>query len=195
MTSIGVLAFQGDVREHLDTIAKLGLTGVAVKTVHQLASIDGLIIPGGESTTIAKLARIFELFEPLQSAIRGGLPTFGTCAGLILLADRIVDGIEGQETFGGLDVTVQRNAFGHQSESFETALDFAGIAEPKIAAAFIRAPVILHVGSQTQTLAKLDDGRVVAVRQGNILGVSFHPEIVGESRVHEHFLNEFIKKA
>jgi 5'-phosphate synthase pdxT subunit len=112
-----------------------------------------------------------------------------------LLADRIVDGIEGQETFGGLDVTVQRNAFGHQSESFEATLDFVGIDEPKIAAAFIRAPIILQVGNQTQTLAKLDDGRVVAVRQGNILGVSFHPEIVGESRVHEFFLSEFIKKA
>jgi len=194
MTSIGVLAFQGDVREHLDTIAKLGLTGVAVKTVQQLASIDGLIIPGGESTTIAKLARIFELFEPLQSAIRGGLPTFGTCAGLILLADRIVDGIAGQETFGGLDVTVQRNAFGHQSESFETKLDFLGIDEPKVAAAFIRAPIISQVGEKAQKLAELDDGRVVAVRQGSILGVSFHPEIVGESRVHEYFLNEFIKK-
>jgi 5'-phosphate synthase pdxT subunit len=194
MTSIGVLAFQGDVREHLDTIAKLGLTGVAVKTLQQLASIDGLIIPGGESTTIAKLARIFELFEPLQSAIRGGLPTFGTCAGLILLADRIVDGIAGQETFGGLDVTVQRNAFGHQAESFETKLDFLGIDEPKVAAAFIRAPIISQVGEKTQKLAELDDGRVVAVRQGSILGVSFHPEIVGESRVHEYFLNEFIKK-
>lgn len=195
MTSIGVLALQGDVREHLDALAKAGATGLAVKSASQLTSIDALIIPGGESTTIAKLARIFGLFEPLKKAIGEGLPTFGTCAGLILLADRIVDGIEGQETFGGLDVTVQRNAFGHQSESFEATLDFVGIAEPKIAAAFIRAPVILHVGNQTQTLAKLDDGRVVAVRQGNILGVSFHPEIVGETRVHEYFLNEFIKKA
>lgn len=194
MTSIGVLALQGDVREHLDALAKAGATGLAVKSASQLTSIDALIIPGGESTTIAKLARIFGLFEPLKKAIGEGLPTFGTCAGLILLADRIVDGIEGQETFGGLDVTVQRNAFGHQSESFEATLDFAGIVEPKIAAAFIRAPVILHVGNQTQTLAKLDDGRVVAVRQGNILGVSFHPEIVGETRVHEYFLNEFIKK-
>jgi 5'-phosphate synthase pdxT subunit len=195
MTSIGVLALQGDVREHIDAVHEAGATGLAVKSASQLTSIDALIIPGGESTTIAKLARIFGLFEPLKKVIGEGLPTFGTCAGLILLADRIVDGIEGQETFGGLDVTVQRNAFGHQSESFEATLDFVGIDEPKIAAAFIRAPIILQVGNQTQTLAELDDGRVVAVRQGNILGVSFHPEIVGESRVHEFFLNEFIKKA
>ncbi len=195
MTTVGVLGLQGDVREHLATLDEIGVTGVQVKTRAQLSEIDGLIIPGGESTTIAKLARIFDLFEPIRAAIGAGLPTFGTCAGLILLADRIVDGIEGQETFGGLDVTVQRNAFGHQSESFETTLAFEGVDGEGVSAAFIRAPIITEVGPKAHALAALGDGRVVAVRQGNLLGISFHPEITGENRVHEYFLNEFVNKA
>lgn len=195
MATIGVLALQGDVREHLATVAEVGAIGVEVRTVQQLASVGGLIIPGGESTTIAKLARIFDLFEPIRAAINDGLPTFGTCAGLILLADRILDGIEGQETFGGLDVTVRRNAFGHQSESFETNLAFAGISGEPVAAAFIRAPIITEVGPNAEKLAELDDGRVVAVKQNHLLGISFHPEISGEPRVHEYFLKEFVNKA
>jgi len=195
LAKVGVLALQGDVREHLASLSQIGVTGVEVRTTAQLASVDGLIIPGGESTTIAKLARIFDLFEPIGDAVRSGLPTFGTCAGLILLADRILDGAEGQETFGGLDVTVRRNAFGRQSESFETLLSFEGISGPPVLAAFIRAPIIAEVGPKAHELAALEDGRVVAVRQQNMLGISFHPEIAGEPRMHEYFLSEFINKA
>ncbi len=176
-------------------VASVGAVPVSVKTVSALASVDGLIIPGGESTTISKLARIFDLMVPLREAIAAGLPTFGTCAGLILLADRIVDGVVGQETFGGLDVTVQRNAFGHQTDSFETGLTVLGIEGEPVKAAFIRAPIIQSVGSLAHPIASLDDGRIVAVRQDSLLGISFHPEICGEPRVHEFFLREFIQRA
>jgi 5'-phosphate synthase pdxT subunit len=189
---IGVLALQGDVREHLAALASVGAEALEVRTTEQLAAVSGLIIPGGESTTIAKLARIFDLFEPLQSAIRAGLPVFGTCAGLILLADRIVDGIEGQETFGGLDAVVRRNAFGHQVDSFETSLHFEGITGEPVLAAFIRAPIIEAVGEGVDVLSTLGDGAIVAVRQGNILGISFHPEITGESRVHRYFVEQMV---
>ncbi len=192
MTRVGVLAFQGDVREHLATLSEVGVTGVPVKTLAELQSVDGLILPGGESTTIAKLSRIFGLFDPIKDAIAAGLPTFGTCAGLILLADKILDGIEGQETFGGLDVVVRRNAFGHQTESFEIDLEFRGIEGAPLTAAFIRAPIIESLGDSAEALATLPDGRVVAVRQRNILGISFHPEVTDESRVHELFVREFI---
>ena len=192
MTRVGVLAFQGDVREHLATLSEVGVTGVPVKTLAELQSVDGLILPGGESTTIAKLSRIFGLFDPIKDAIAAGLPTFGTCAGLILLADKILDGIEGQETFGGLDVVVRRNAFGHQTESFEIDLEFRGIEGAPLTAAFIRAPIIESLGNSAEALATLPDGRVVAVRQQNILGISFHPEVTDEPRVHELFVREFI---
>lgn len=192
MTRVGVLAFQGDVREHLATLSEVGVTGVPVKTLAELQSVDGLILPGGESTTIAKLSRIFGLFDPIKDAIAAGLPTFGTCAGLILLADKILDGIEGQETFGGLDVVVRRNAFGHQTESFEIDLEFRGIEGAPLTAAFIRAPIIESLGDSAEALATLPDGRVVAVRQQNILGISFHPEVTDEPRVHELFVREFI---
>lgn len=183
---IGVLALQGDVREHAQMLESIGEEVVLVKTLQQLEQVRALILPGGESTTIAKLARIFELFEPLKSKIENGFPVFGTCAGLILLADRILDGIEGQETFGGLDVTVRRNAFGHQRESFECDLNFDGISDP-IHAAFIRAPIVEAVGQKAQVVAQLDDGRIVGVRQNNLLGISFHPEVTGENRVHRLF--------
>jgi 5'-phosphate synthase pdxT subunit len=192
LTKVGVLAFQGDVREHLSTLSEIGVAGVPVKTLADLASVDGLILPGGESTTIAKLSRIFNLFDPIRDAIADGLPTFGTCAGLILLADEILDGIEGQETFGGLDVVVRRNAFGHQTESFEIDLEFEGFEGNPMTAAFIRAPIIEQVGPKARALATLPDGRVVAVRQQNLLGISFHPEVTGETRVHELFVREFI---
>jgi 5'-phosphate synthase pdxT subunit len=192
LTKVGVLAFQGDVREHLSTLSEVGVAGVPVKTLADLASVDGLILPGGESTTIAKLSRIFNLFDPIRDAIADGLPTFGTCAGLILLADEILDGIEGQETFGGLDVVVRRNAFGHQTESFEIDLEFEGVQGDPMTAAFIRAPIIEKVGPRARALATLPDGRVVAVRQQNLLGISFHPEVTGETRVHELFVREFI---
>lgn len=192
MKTIGVLAFQGDVREHLLAVEAAGAKAVEVRTDAQLAAIDGLILPGGESTTISKLARIFDLFDPLKEAVAGGLPTFGTCAGLILLADRILDGIDGQETLGGLDVTVRRNAFGHQTESFETNLAFKGIDGPDLVAAFIRAPIIEQVGPGADILATLPSGAVVGVRQNSILGISFHPEVTDENRVHRFFINSMV---
>jgi len=191
MKTIGVLAFQGDVREHLQSTERAGAKAVEVRTIKQLAEVDGLIIPGGESTTISKLARIFDLFDPLRDKIASGLPTFGTCAGLILLADRILDGIDGQETFGGLDVTVRRNAFGHQSESFETQLKFQGI-EGSLVAAFIRAPIIEEAGPKSEVVSTLENGTIVGVRQGSILGISFHPEVTGEDRVHRFFIDQMV---
>lgn len=192
MKTIGVLAFQGDVREHLVAVEAAGAKAVEVRKEAQLAAIDGLILPGGESTTISKLARIFDLFDPLKEAVAGGLPTFGTCAGLILLADRILDGIDGQETFGGLDVTVRRNAFGHQTESFETKLSFKDIDGPDLVAAFIRAPIIEQVGPGADVLATLPSGAVVGVRQNSILGISFHPEVTDETRVHRFFIDSMV---
>ena len=189
---IGVLALQGDVREHLRALEGVGSQAIGVRTVKELSSVSGLVLPGGESTTIAKLARIFDLFDPIKDAIRAGLPVFGTCAGLILLSDEIIDGIEGQETFGGLNTVVRRNAFGHQTESFETALNFAGIQGDPVAAAFIRAPIIESVGENVDVLATLSSGAIVAVRQANILGISFHPEITGENRVHQYFVEQMV---
>lgn len=185
---IGVLALQGDFREHIITLTSLGVDSLEVRTVSDLEKSTGLIIPGGESTAIQKLAMNFGLLEPIRSAIRDGLPAFGTCAGLIMLADVILDGIPGQVGFGGLDISVRRNAFGNQLESFETQLAFEGISGSKIDAAFIRAPIVERVGENVQILSKLDDGRVVAVRNETMLGISFHPEISGEKRVHEYFV-------
>ena len=185
---IGVLALQGDFREHVNTLTSLGVDSIELRTVSDLEKCTALIIPGGESTAIQKLATNFGLLEPIQSAIRNGLPTFGTCAGLIMLADEILDGISGQFGFGGLDVSVRRNAFGNQLESFETQLTFEGISGSKIEAAFIRAPIVERVGENVQILSTLNDGRVVAVRNATILGISFHPEISGEKRVHEYFV-------
>ena len=185
---IGVLALQGDFREHIITLTSLGVDSLEVRTVSDLEKSTGLIIPGGESTAIQKLAMNFGLLEPIRSAIRDGLPAFGTCAGLIMLADEILDGIPGQVGFGGLDISVRRNAFGNQLESFETQLAFEGISGSKIDAAFIRAPIVERVGEGVRILSKLDDGRVVAVRNETMLGISFHPEISGEKRVHEYFV-------
>ncbi|KQR93108.1 glutamine amidotransferase [Microbacterium sp. Leaf347] len=191
MTSprIGVLALQGDVREHAVALAALGADVARVRRPEDLAAVQGLVIPGGESSVIDKLARAFELRDPLREAIAGGLPVYGTCAGLILLAERIVDGIAGQQTFGGLDVTVRRNAFGSQVDSFETDLDVPSLGAPPVHAAFIRAPLIEQVGARAEPLAHLSDGRVVAVRQGPLLGTSFHPEVTGELRFHRLLLD------
>jgi len=193
---IGVLALQGDVREHLRVLDSLGARPVAVRRESELAECDGLVLPGGESTTMAKLARIFDLLDPLRDRITGGMPVFGTCAGMILLADRIEDGIEGQETLGGLDITVRRNAFGRQVDSFETDLDFAGLTEP-VHAIFIRAPWVEAVGDGVEVLAKvpaepaqgLAAGKIVAVRQGPLMATSFHPEVGGDSRIHRVFVD------
>lgn len=186
---IGVLALQGDFREHLQVLQQLGEAAVAVKNPQQLEHIAGLIIPGGESSVIDKLSRLYGLFEPIRAAIRTGLPVYGTCAGLIMLADTVQDSIEGQQSFGGLDVVVRRNAFGSQTDSFETDLSIPELGENPVHAVFIRAPVVERVGALARALATLDDGRIVAVEQGNLLGTSFHPEITGDTRFHEYFVS------
>lgn len=208
--TIGVLALQGDVREHRGALEDAGARTVGVRRPEELAAVDGLVLPGGESTTIDKLLRIFELAEPLRARIAEGLPVYGSCAGMILLADRILGGTTDQRTLGGLDVTVRRNAFGRQVDSFETDLAFAGLApagqgvdrdaaaEP-VHAVFIRAPWVEEVGPGVEVLARIPDreapgiptgaaGRIVAVQQGSLLATSFHPEISGDTRVHELFV-------
>jgi 5'-phosphate synthase pdxT subunit len=194
--TIGVFALQGDVREHLRVLTELGVDARSVRRPAELEACDGLVIPGGESTTMAKLARTFELFEPLQKRIRSGMPTFGTCAGMIMLADRIEGGTADQETLGGLDITVRRNAFGRQVDSFEGDLDFAGLDAP-VHAVFIRAPWVERVGPGVEVLARVSAapqvepsaaGRIVAVRQGHLMATSFHPEVDGDGRIHRVFV-------
>ncbi|MGQ0842681.1 MAG: pyridoxal 5'-phosphate synthase glutaminase subunit PdxT [Sporichthyaceae bacterium] len=184
--TIGVLALQGDVREHVALLESAGARAVPVRRSSELAAVDGLVLPGGESTTIVKLAAAFDLLEPLRRAVKRGLPVYGSCAGMILLADRIVDGIEGQETIGGLDVVVRRNAFGRQVDSFETDLSFAADPDP-LRAVFIRAPDVQSVGRDVEVLASVRE-RIVAVRQGPLLATSFHPELTGDDRVHRYFV-------
>jgi 5'-phosphate synthase pdxT subunit len=190
---IGVLALQGDFREHAAALARIGVDSLKVRTVQELNAVSGLIIPGGESTVMHKLSVTYGLFEPIRQKIQSGLPVFGTCAGLIMLSDTIIDGIVGQETFGGLDIEVKRNAFGHQTDSFEIDLDFAGIDDGPVHAAFIRAPLITRVGPKARVVAQLPEdgsshsGGVVGVQQENLLGISFHPEVTGEDRIHRLF--------
>lgn len=189
-TPVGVLALQGDFREHLAVLHSLGADAIPVKRPEDLERVNGLVIPGGESSVMDKLSRLFAMAEPLKRAIAGGMPVYGTCAGLIMLADSIIDSIDGQETFGGLDIVVRRNAFGSQLDSFETDLDVPVLGEPPMHAVFIRAPVVESTGKGVTVLAKLDDGRIVAVEQGNLLGTSFHPEMTGDTRFHEYFLSK-----
>jgi pyridoxal 5'-phosphate synthase pdxT subunit len=184
MTRVGVLALQGDVREHLQIVDSLGAIGVAVKTPEELGSVDALIIPGGESTTIGKMAVRFGLLEPLRQAVDEGLPVYGTCAGMILLAGAVTEG--DQPLIGALDVVVKRNAFGRQNESFEADLDIDGLDEP-FHAVFIRAPWIEKVGSEVDVLCEVDDHPVM-VRQRSILATSFHPELTGDPRIHQILL-------
>ncbi|CAN7283904.1 pyridoxal 5'-phosphate synthase glutaminase subunit PdxT [Microbacterium sp. LjRoot45] len=186
---VGVLALQGDVREHLRVLTSLGADAVPVRRPEELASVSGLVIPGGESSVIDKLARSFGMQAPVRAAIAEGMPMYGTCAGLILLADRLTDAIAGQETFGGLDVTVQRNAFGTQADSFEVDLDVPTVSPTPVHAAFIRAPLVIDTGEGVEVLARLADGRIVAVRQGTLFGTAFHPEVTGESGFHALFLD------
>lgn len=185
---VGVLAIQGDVREHARVMTDLGAEVSLVRRPAELAAVDGLVLPGGESSAIDKLSRAFGMQQPIRDAIAAGMPMYGTCAGLILLADRITDGIVGQETFGGLDVTVRRNAFGGQTESFETDLEVPVLGAPPVHAVFIRAPLVEQHGRGVEELAALHDGRVVAVRQGALMGTAFHPEVTGERRFHRLFL-------
>ena len=188
---IGVLALQGDVREHLRALAGSGAEPVPVRRPSELDSVDGLVIPGGESTTMAKLAVAFDLLEPLRNRIAGGMPAYGSCAGMILLADRVLDGVEGQQTLGGLDVTVRRNAFGRQVDSFEETLALTGVPGGPFHAVFIRAPWVESVGPDVEVLGTVEGGpaagRIVAVRQGGLLATSFHPELAGDARVHALF--------
>ncbi len=194
--TIGVLAVQGDVREHTRVLSGLGAQVRAIRRPSELDGIQGLVIPGGESTTMDKLVRAFDLLEPLRGRIAGGLPVYGACAGMIMLADRIVDRRADQQTLGGLDLTVRRNAFGRQVESFEEDIAFAGLDEP-VHAVFIRAPWVEDTGNGVEVLARVKDGpaagRIVAVRQGALLATSFHPEVTGDTRVHEMFV-EMVRK-
>ena len=189
---IGVLALQGDVREHLAALREQGAEAVPVRRTEELAGVDGLVLPGGESTTIVKLAARFDLLEPLRAAVRDGLPVYGSCAGMILLADRIADGRPDQETLGGLDMTVRRNAFGRQVDSFEEDLHVKGVEGEPLRAVFIRAPWVEEVGEGVEVLGQVEEGpaagRIVAVRQGVLLATSFHPEVTGDARVHEMFV-------
>jgi 5'-phosphate synthase pdxT subunit len=180
MTRVGVLALQGDFREHLHLLDSMGVEPVEVKTPERLALVDALIIPGGESTTIGKMAVRFGLLEPLRHSIERGLPVYGTCAGMILLAGAITEG--DQPLIGTLDVVVRRNAFGRQNESFETDLEIDGLDEP-FHAVFIRAPWIEKVGAEVEVLASIGDHPVM-VRQGRLMATSFHPELTGDDRMH-----------
>ncbi|HET7326638.1 MAG TPA: pyridoxal 5'-phosphate synthase glutaminase subunit PdxT [Nocardioidaceae bacterium] len=206
--TIGVLALQGDVREHLAMLRGAGADAVPVRRESELARVDGIVMPGGESTTMHKLAVAFEIFEPLRERVRSGLPALGTCAGMIMLADRIENGVDGQQTIGGLDITVRRNAFGRQVDSFEADVDFEALREhgrdragrEHFHAVFIRAPWVEKVGSAVQVLARVAadspadspaggaGGRIVAVQQEHLLATSFHPEITGDDRIHRHFV-------
>ena len=190
---IGVLALQGDVREHLHALTDSGAEAVPVRRTGELEAVDGLVIPGGESTTIVKLAKIFELFEPLRARIAEGLPVYGSCAGMILLADRVDSGGSPLEaTFGGIDITVRRNAFGRQVDSFEETIPLTGVPGGPFHAVFIRAPWVETVGSGVEVLGSVESGpaagRIVAVRQGGLLATSFHPELAGDARLHALFV-------
>ena len=193
---IGVLALQGDVREHVAVLAALGARPMLVRRPAELERIDALVIPGGESTTMHKLAVAFDLLEPLRQQISAGMPAFGTCAGMIVLADRIEGGAAGQETVGGLDVTVRRNAFGRQVDSCETDVEIAGMSEP-FHAVLIRAPWVEESGPGVEILARVEHGpgadRIVAVRQDSLLATSFHPEVTGDDRVHRMFVDEIVR--
>jgi 5'-phosphate synthase pdxT subunit len=184
---------QGDIPEHLRMLAEAGARPLAVRRPDELESVDGLVIPGGESTTIWKLAGLFDLADPVRKRIGAGLPVFGSCAGMIMLADRLLDGIGGQETFGGIDMTVRRNAFGRQVDSFESDITMRGIAgspERPLRAVFIRAPWVEETGGEVEVLAAVPGtGRIVAVRQGPLLATSFHPELTGDVRVHRLFVD------
>jgi len=187
---VGVLALQGDVAEHLRALAAVGAGAVAVRRPEQLDEISGLIIPGGESTTIWKMAVAFDLMEPVRKRVGAGLPAFGCCAGMIMLADRMVDGIGGQEAFGGIDMTVRRNAFGRQVDSFESDIELRGIAGPPLRAVFIRAPWVEHTGPDVEVLGTdTSTGRIVAVRQGARLATAFHPELTPDLRLHQLFVD------
>ena len=191
---IGVLALQGDFREHIRSVEACGHEAVEVRRLSELERCEALILPGGESTTIALLAKNYGLIEPLKKRIAQGMPTYGSCAGMILLADRIVDGAEGQQTFGGINMTVRRNAFGRQVDSFESELDFAG---HQLRAVFIRAPWVEELGSEVEVISTViapsGEQHPVAVRQKHLMATSFHPELTHDLAVHRYFFDEVCK--
>lgn len=182
---VGVFALQGDVREHLAILNKIGVEAIEVRNPNDLASVDALILPGGESTTMSKLIDIFSLRTALVDFASKGKPIFGTCAGMIMLANEVIDSASGQQSLGVMDVGVRRNAFGSQLDSFETDLLFDG---SPVSVAFIRAPIVERVGPKVQVLSRLENGGIVAVRQDNILAVAFHPELTGDPTIHKYFL-------
>lgn len=190
---IGVLALQGDVREHLSALAECDVIGRPVRRPEEVAQIDALVIPGGESTTMSKLAQAFEVFEPIRERLAAGMPAYGSCAGMIMLADDVLDGRPDQRSFGGIAMTVRRNAFGRQVDSFEAAVQIDGVGDEPMHAVFIRAPWVESVGEQVQVLGRVSagpaTGRIVAVRQGHLLATSFHPELTADLRVHRLFVD------
>jgi len=186
---VGVLALQGDVPEHLRALAGAGARGLAVRRPDELDAVDGLVIPGGESTTMGKLIAIFDLLEPLRKRLGSGMPVFGSCAGMIMLADRLTDQASGQLTLGGIDICVRRNAFGRQVDSFESDVSLRGIAGPAFRAVFIRAPWVEEAGPDVEILGtEPRTGRIVAVRQGPALATAFHPELTPDRRIHQVFV-------
>jgi 5'-phosphate synthase pdxT subunit len=188
--AIGVLALQGDVAEHVKALASAGARAVPVRRPAELDEVAGLVIPGGESTTMWKLAVIFDLMEPLRKRLGSGMPAFGSCAGMIMLADRVEDGIEGQETFGGIDMVVRRNAFGRQVDSFESDITLTGLGGPQYRAVFIRAPWVERTGDAVEIIGtESRTGRIVAVRQGPALATAFHPELTPDLRIHKLFVD------
>ncbi|CAB4595188.1 unannotated protein [freshwater metagenome] len=194
---VGVLALQGDVREHIKALEECGVHPLTVRRRSEIEKIDALVLPGGESTTIALLAQSFGVFELIKTRIGEGLPVYGSCAGMILLADRVLDATEDQETFGGMDITVRRNAFGRQVDSFESDLTVAGITAPTMKAVFIRAPWVEAIGPEVEVLASVKTSggveHAVAVRQGALLATSFHPELTGDNRIHRYFVEQVCK--
>ena len=190
---VGVLALQGDVREHLYALAEADALARPVRRPDELDGVDALVIPGGESTTMSKLAIEFGLLEPIRSRIAGGMPTYGSCAGMIMLAAEVLDGRADQRAFGGIDMTVRRNAFGRQVDSFEGPVDIEGIDGGSFHAVFIRAPWVERVGADARVLGQVTGGpaagRIVAVRQANVLATAFHPELTGDLRVHRYFVD------
>jgi 5'-phosphate synthase pdxT subunit len=190
---VGVLALQGDVREHLAALAECDVVARPVRRPAELAEVRGLIIPGGESTTMSKLAQAFEVFDPIQQRIKEGMPVYGSCAGMIMLADEVLDGRPDQRSFGGIPMSVRRNAFGRQVDSFEASVSLEGVEGEPFHAVFIRAPWVESVTSEVEVLGRVTQseatGRIVAVRHGHLLATSFHPELTGDLRVHRLFVD------
>jgi len=191
---VGVLALQGDVREHIDSLLTCEVEAVPVRRASEIESIDALVLPGGESTTIAQLAEVFGIFDLLKNKINSGMPVYGSCAGMILLADQILDAKQGQKSFGGLDITVRRNAFGRQVDSFESDIAFDDGSDQRIRAVFIRAPWVEKVSDTVQVLASIDS-HPVAVRSKTALATSFHPEITSDNRIHRYFIEQVARPA